>query len=238
MTAQGARAVLRYGFAHRGGRAHGPDNTLETFGLALLAGARGLETDAWLTADGAVVLDHDGVHRAAARRHRPIAEVQRADLPAHIPTLDDLYEQCGSDFDLAIDVRLPMVGDAVIDVARRHGALSRLWLVAEDATDLARWRPLSDEVHLAVSMRLVERRRAVIDAAAGIGAEAINMRWPWWSRRLVRRLHDAGLQCFAYDVQRSAALARCRRLGVDGVFSDSVPLLVSTSEKAIADPRS
>jgi len=217
---------MRYGFAHRGGRAHGADNTLATFARALQQGARGLETDAWLTADGAVVLDHDGVHRAAERRHRPIAEVLRTDLPAHIPTLDELYEQCGNHFDLAVDVRLPMVGDAVIDVARRHGALSRLWLVAESASDLGRWRPLSDDVHLAVSLRLVERRRSVMATAADVGAEAVNMRWPWWSRRLVRRLHDDGLLCFAYDAQRSASMRRCQRLGVDGVFSDSVPLLL------------
>src|SRR4051795_775204 len=109
---------MRYVFAHRGGRAHGPDNTLATFAHALQQGARGLETDAWLTADGAVVLDHGGVHRAARSRHRPIAEVKRADLPAHIPTLDELYEQCGSGFDLAIDVRHVHVGDAPTGVAR------------------------------------------------------------------------------------------------------------------------
>ena len=227
MTIEPAGVAMRYGFAHRGGRAHGPDNTLATFAHALQQGARGLETDAWLTADGAVVLDHDGVHRAARSRHRPIADVKRADLPAHIPTLDDLYEQCGNDFDLAIDVRLPMVGDAVIDVARRHDAVPRLWLVAETAADLGRWRPLSDEVHLAVSLRLVERRRSVMAAAADVGAEAVNMRWPWWSRRLVGRLHDAGLLCFAYDAQRPISMRRCRRSGLDGVFSDSVPLLLS-----------
>ena len=231
MTAEPVRAGLRYAFAHRGGRAHGPDNTLATFARALQQGAGGLETDAWLTADGAVVLDHDGVHRAAERRHRPIGEVRRADLPAHIPTLDELYEQCGSDFDLAVDVRLPMVGDAVIDVARRHRALSRLWLVASTAAELGRWRPLSDEVHLAVSLRLVERRHSVLAAALDVGAEAVNMRWPWWSRRLVRRLHDTGLLCFAYDIQRPPSLRRCRRLGIDGVFSDSVPLLLSGDDQ-------
>jgi glycerophosphoryl diester phosphodiesterase len=225
VTSAAQPAGMRYAFAHRGGRAHGPDNTLATFAHALQQGARGLETDAWLTADGAVVLDHGGVHRAAERRHQPIAQVQRADLPAHIPTLDELYERCGRDFDLAVDVRLPMVGDAVIEVARRHGALGRLWLVAGNATDLGRWRPLSDEVHLAVSLRLVERRRSVMTAALEVGAEAVNMRWPWWSHRLVRRLHDLGLLCFGYDVQRPVSLARCRRLGIDGVFSDSVPLL-------------
>jgi glycerophosphoryl diester phosphodiesterase len=223
---------VRFAFAHRGGRAHGDDNTLSTFALALQQGADGLETDAWLTSDGVVVLDHDGVHRAAQRRQRPIAEVRRADLPAHIPTLDELYEKCGTGYDLAIDVRLPRVGDAVIDVARRHDALDRLWLVAETHGDLGRWRSSSDDVHLAVTLRLVDRRRDRLQAARRAGAEAVNMRWPWWSRRLVARVHDAGMLCFAYDTQRRASMARCRRLGVDGVFSDSVPLLLSARRGA------
>jgi glycerophosphoryl diester phosphodiesterase len=223
---------VRYTFAHRGGRAHGADNTLATFSLALAEGARGLETDAWLTADGIVVLDHDGVHRAAARRHRPIAEVQRSDLPAHIPTLDDLYEQCGSDFDLAIDVRRPTVGDAVIEVARRHDALTRLWLVAETHGDLGRWRSLDDDVHLAVTLRLLDRRARLFTAARDAGAEAVNMRWPWWSRRLVRRAHDAGLLCFAYDAQSRISIRRIGRLGVDAVFSDDVRVLATCAQKS------
>ena len=222
-----ARAPLRYAFAHRGGRAHGPDNTLETFARALKQGARGLETDAWLTADGAVVLDHDGVIRAAKREHRPIGDVQRADLPSHIPTLDDLYLQCGTGFDLAIDVRLPFVGDAVIDVARRHGAVDRLWLVAANAHDVGRWRPLSDDVHLAVTLRPADSRRSLVEAAAASGAEAVNMRWMWWTSRRVRRLHDDGLLCFGYDAQRRFSVQRCARVGLDGVFSDDVRLLQS-----------
>ncbi|HET6816623.1 MAG TPA: glycerophosphodiester phosphodiesterase [Mycobacteriales bacterium] len=230
MRAQSVHRHPHYAFAHRGGRAHGPDNTLETFALALQQGARGLETDAWVTADGAVVLDHDGVHRAAERRHRPMAEVLRADLPDHIPTLDDLYEQCGNDFDLAIDVRLPFVGDRVIEVARRHAALDRLWLVAEQHVDLVRWRPLSDEVRLAVTLRAVDRWRGLIHMAHRSGAEAINMRWMWWTRKLVARLHEDGLLCFAYDAQRPRSIERCSRLGVDGVFSDHVPLLVGKTD--------
>jgi glycerophosphoryl diester phosphodiesterase len=214
-------------FAHRGGRAHGPDNRLETFRRALAAGASGLETDAWLTADGEVVLDHDGVHRAARRVHKPIAEVRRDELPAHVPTLGELYSACGTDFDLAIDVRLVHVAAAVITIAREHGATRRLWLVAEDADHLEKWRPLSDDVRLAVTLRPVDRRRAVIQAAAGSGAEAVNMRWMWWTPAAIRRLRAEGLLCFAYDAQRTYSINRCARLGLDGVFSDSVPLLLS-----------
>src|SRR5687768_14179847 len=75
-----------HAFAHRGARAHAPENTLDAFTLALRLGATGLESDVWLTADGEAVLDHDGLVGGRVRRRR-IAGARRAELPAHIPTL-------------------------------------------------------------------------------------------------------------------------------------------------------
>jgi glycerophosphoryl diester phosphodiesterase/membrane-associated phospholipid phosphatase len=46
--------------AHAGAQGHAPPNTLEAFALALEQGADVLEMDAQLTADGDVVLHHDG----------------------------------------------------------------------------------------------------------------------------------------------------------------------------------
>ena len=57
-------------FAHRGARAHAPENTLGAFTLALRLGATGLESDVWLTADGEAVLDHDGLAGGRLRRRR------------------------------------------------------------------------------------------------------------------------------------------------------------------------
>ncbi len=219
----------RYRFAHRGGAGHGPDNRIETFQEALDRGAAGLETDAWLTADGAVVLDHDGVHRVARRKHKPIGEMRRADLPPHIPTLDALYSTCGTEFDLAIDVRRADVAAAVVDVARRHAAAARLWLVAPQPSMLPEWRALADEVHLAHTIRLVERSARVVDEVRASHGQALNMRWPWWTRTYVEKVHAAGMLAFAYDVQWSWAMRRCERLGVDGIFSDRVERLTDVA---------
>jgi glycerophosphoryl diester phosphodiesterase len=218
----------KFAFAHRGGRGHGHDNRLETFLEALARGASGLETDAWLTADRVVVLDHDGVHRAAKRRHKPMAEVRRDELPAHVASLGELYTACGTDFDLAIDVRLADVAAAVVEVARAHAAAERLWLVGGTPELLTAWQTLDHTGHLAMSIRLVERRRSVVDTARDAGADALNMRWPWWTKRLVQHVHDAGLHAFAYDVQSSFARRRCDRLGIDGIFSDRVERLTTT----------
>ena len=84
--------------------AHAPENTLDAFALALRLGANGLETDAWTTADGHVVLDHDGVVRKLAR-NRPISTLRLSELPTHIPTLACLFELCGTNFDLSIDLK-------------------------------------------------------------------------------------------------------------------------------------
>src|SRR5918997_2457094 len=95
-----------YTFAHRGARAQAPENTLEAFTLALRLGATGLESDVWLTADGEAVLDHDGVVGRRPRR-RPIHGVRRAELPAHVPTLEELYATCGTHVPLSLDVKDP-----------------------------------------------------------------------------------------------------------------------------------
>ncbi len=105
------------GFAHRGARAHAPENTLEAFGLAVRLGATGLESDVWLTSDGEAVLDHDGLVRQGLRR-RPISGCSRADLPDHIPTLQELYDQVGADLELSLDVKDAAAFDRTIEVAR------------------------------------------------------------------------------------------------------------------------
>ena len=67
-------------FAHRGGAGPARENSLPAFEAALRAGVKGLESDTWLTADGVVVLDHDGM-----ADDRPIGTVKRYELPEYIP---------------------------------------------------------------------------------------------------------------------------------------------------------
>ncbi|HWB66654.1 MAG TPA: glycerophosphodiester phosphodiesterase [Mycobacteriales bacterium] len=225
---------MRYAFAHRGGRALGPDNRLATFTTALARGATGLETDAWLTADGEIVLDHDGVHRAGRSRRRPIDQFRRADLPPHIATLEELYDACGVDFDLAIDVKATPVAAAIRRSAAARGALDRLWLVTPaGAKQTAEILQAAAGAHLAVSVRattlLGPAFGRTLAAAAEAGCSAVNARWPWWSGGRVDLVHQRGLLAFGYDAQRRASLRRCVALGLDGVFSDHVERMLDVA---------
>src|SRR5262245_7917735 len=93
------------GFAHRGARAHADrENTIEAFRTAIDMGATGLESDVWLTSDGEPVLDHDGIVGGWLRR-RSIATVPLERLPPHMPRLSGLYEACGTEYPLSLDVK-------------------------------------------------------------------------------------------------------------------------------------
>jgi glycerophosphoryl diester phosphodiesterase len=215
------------GFAHRGARAECQDNTLASFRRALELGAHGLESDVWLTADGVAVLDHDGVVRRGVRR-APIRALRRADLPGHIPSLTELYRECGCDFDLSLDVKDPAAAPAVVDAAGDVGALERTWLCGRGPV-LEGWRGLSERVRLVESTRLdripggVATRARQLDRAK---VDAVNLRWPDWTATRVADVHRAGLLAFAWDTQRVATIATVLALGVDAVYSDHVERLV------------
>ena len=216
-----ARRSPPIGFAHRGARAHARENTLDSFLLARRLGATGLESDAWLTSDGTVVLDHDGV--IGRLRKRPIVEIERALLPSHIPTLEDLYLACGTEFELALDIKdLAAIG-GVVDVAKRYRATDRLWVCHHDWRVVASWRALDPDIKLVDSTRLrlmkdgAERRAAQL-AVAGI--DAVNMHVSDWSGGLTTLFHRFERYAFAWDAQFERQLDELVDMGIDAVFSD------------------
>jgi glycerophosphoryl diester phosphodiesterase len=228
-------------FGHRGARAHAPDNTLESFRLALRLGATGLESDVWLTSDGVPVLDHDGVIRRGRFRKVSIGQVVSGDLPAHIPTLAEMIAECGDDTHVSLDLKALDAAEAVIEVVARSAPamLPRLWLCYWDLDALIGLRHLDDAVRLVDSTRLdkiaegPERRAARL---AHEGIDAINMRRPDWNGGLVALFHRFDRIAFSWDVQLDDQLRTAFRMGVDGVFSDYVERMVDAFRSEIGAP--
>ena len=213
------------GFAHRGASADARENTLEAFRLALALGATGLESDVWLTADGVPVLDHDGLTPGGVA----IPAVERRALPPHVPTLAELYQHCGRDFELSLDVMHPEAGPAVVEVARAHGDPSRLWLCHWNWRVAASFRALDPRVRLVDSTRVASMSTAPEPRAermVALGIDALNLHWTDWSEPLAAAFRARGRLLLGWDAQDDAALARLAALGMDGVFSDHVPRMM------------
>jgi glycerophosphoryl diester phosphodiesterase len=218
-------------FAHRGARTEEPENTLPAFRRALELGARGLETDAHLSADREVVLVHDGVVRTGLRRRRVTAS-RAADLAEHgVPRLEDLYAELGADFELSIDLKGDGVGDAVLEVASGAGAVDRLWLCSPSLGELHGIREHSREVHLVHSTRRdridapLERHAADL---ADRAVDVLNLHYTEWTAGLVGLFHRFGVLAFAWDVQEVRHLRAVLAMGVDGLYCDRVDRMVAT----------
>jgi glycerophosphoryl diester phosphodiesterase len=198
-------------FAHRGGKAHAPENTIEAFTLGLKLGATGIESDVWLTSDGIPVLDHDGSVRHRFSK-RPIGELRRAQLPSFIPTLAELFEACGTNFHLSLDLKGPDVGLRVLDVVHEAAAdlLPRLWLCEPNWQSLLPLRSRLDGAKLVDSTR---------------------------NGGLVTLFHRFEVCCIAWDLQFEHVLRPMFRMGIDGVHSDWVDRMMDAYRAELGAPR-
>lgn len=223
-------------FAHRGARAHAPENTLEAFHLALKLGANGLETDAWMTADGVVVLDHDGVQRVGVRK-KPISAVSRGSLATHVPDFIECLMLCPPGVHVSVDVKDINAASVMVSQARNSGfPLENLWLCHYNIDEVLRLRRAFSDVRIVDSTRLnkikegPEMRAALL---AENGVDALNMHISDWSGGLVTLVHRFELFAFGWDAQFAPAMETGLRMGLDGLYSDHVDRLVDVYQQEL-----
>ena len=226
-------------FAHRGGRADAPENSLAAFRRALEVGAAGLESDARLSGDGEVVLVHGAQVRTGLRRTK-VRALPAARLAGFgVPRLADLYDVLGCDFELSLDLKEPDVVRPLLRVARDAGAVGRLWLCAGNLADLEAARGEDPDVRLVHSMGrrnygdALERHAHTL-ARAGIAA--LNLPETEWSLGLVTLAHRFGLLAFAWDAQEYRRIRAVLEMGVDAIYSDHVERLVAAVGEWAAPP--
>lgn len=217
-------------FAHRGASGQAPENTVAAFELAMRLGATGIESDVWRTADGALVLVHDGTIRSGLRR-KPLAGLTRGELPTSIPSFADLLAVTSADTHLSLDLKAPELGPAVIAEARAAAPdrLRRLWLCSPSFDELVALRATDADVRLVHSTKLdalprgLERHAADL-AAAGI--DAVNLHHGDWSGGRVALYHRFEVFAFAWDLHFDHLLQNLVRMGVDAVYSNHVGLML------------
>jgi glycerophosphoryl diester phosphodiesterase len=217
-------------FAHRGARLEEPENTIPAFRRGLQAGAKGLESDAWLARDGEVVLVHDGTVGRALRRRKVPASTAAELAEFGVPRLADLYAELGTDYELSIDVKDDAVVEPMLAVARAAGAESRLWICAPDVGLLGALRSSTDA-------RLVhsERRDHIHTPLerhayelSNLGIDAMNMHHSDWSAGLVALFHRFDVLAFAWDVQEVRHLRAVLKMHIDAIYCDRPDRMVAT----------
>ncbi|HUQ64336.1 MAG TPA: hypothetical protein VM121_11325 [Acidimicrobiales bacterium] len=208
---------------------------MASYARALSLGATGIEAAAWSTADDVVVL-REREWLGGALRRRPIRKVIRAELPAGVVTLPDLYAACGLEFDLALEVADDSAAEAALFAARAaagDAAVRRLWLIHSDWERLGEWRERWNDVRLVNRATLrglrqgPERRAAQLSAA---GIDAILLHQSEWTGGLTTLLHRFDRLAFAADARYERIRRELVRIGIDGISTDQVERLLGASD--------
>ncbi len=217
-------------FAHRGGAAHGPENSWRAFEHAVGLGYTFLETDARATADGVLLAFHDATLERLAGRPGSIARLRHRDIAAAriagtepIPLLEDLLG-AWPDVRFNIDVKHLGAVRPLAGALRRTAAWDRVCICSFSARRLrATRRALARPVCVAASPAGIAAVR--LGRQPGQAAQCAQVPARVAGPPFMRRAHQLGLPVHVWTVNDRALMESLLDLGADGIITDETVAL-------------
>ena len=223
-------------FAHRGGSALAPENTIDAFDNGLRLGADGLELDVHLSRDGVIVVHHDRTLDRTTTLSGPVAARSALELnSARVPSLVDVLARY-RDVRLIVELKLnqPELAVAVVDAVRRADAVDRVCLGAFGRRVLQTVRRLEPAVATSAAreeVRWALYRSWVHWPVTRVGYDGYQV--PEWSGRtrvvsppFIEAAHAAGLAVQVWTVDREDDARRLLAWGVDALITDRPDIIV------------
>lgn len=242
-------------FAHRGGGALAPENTLAAFDHGLALGADGLELDVHLSRDGVVMVHHDRWLDRTTNLRGPIGErtaeeLSQADAGWHfrrgdefpfrgrgigVPTLGEVLARHRA-VRVIIELKSSSVAlaTAVVAAVRAAGAVERVCIGSFDVRGLRTVRKLEPALATSAARSEVARILArlwcgwpvVHTAYAGYQVPERSGRVRVVSPRFVTAAHRIGLGVQVWTVDTLEDASRLLGYGVDALITDRPDAIV------------
>jgi glycerophosphoryl diester phosphodiesterase len=228
-------------FAHRGGAALAPENTLAAFVNGVALGADGIELDVRASRDGRVVVHHDETLDRTTSLRGPVRSVTADELGrAGVPLLSHVLHAC-PDVRVIVEIKENNAAFArrVVADLRAAGALDRACVGSFGLAAIQAVR--SEEPGLATSAAREEVRLALYRSwlrCPILRASYAGYQVPEWrgttrivSPRFIEHAHRAGLGVQVWTVNDEAAARRLLSWGVDALITDRPDLMVPLVRK-------
>ena len=223
-------------FAHRGGSALAPENTIAAFDNGVRLGADGIELDVHLSRDGIVVVHHDRLLDRTTSLRGPVTERTADELArANVPPLADVLMRY-TDVRIIIELKMntPALANAAVDEVRRARAMNRVCFGSFGLRVLRAVRAMAPTV--ATSAAREEVRWALYRSWVRWPVERVSYggyqvpersgRTTVISPRFVEYAHRAGLGVQVWTVDTEADARRLLGWGVDALITDRPDIVV------------
>lgn len=217
------------------------ENSMAAIAQAHAAGAEYVESDCHVTRDGCVVLFHDDDLRRVTGDPRPVAAVDVRELESLMAPRGGLATLAGAleafpTVRCNLDVKAPAAAVPVGRAVAGHGA--RVLLTSfSDERRLAALAAARDagtgvlpatsagtgtiaRLLAAVAMRSSRRAERLLAGVDAIQIPERQGRLRVLTPRLIRTVHDAGVEVHVWTVNDAVEMRRLVALGVDGIVTD------------------
>jgi len=230
-------------FAHRGGSALAPENTIAAFDNGLALGADGLELDVHLSRDGVVVVHHDRTLNRTTTLAGPVAARSEDELArVNVPALADVLARY-PDVRIIVEMKenRAELAAATIEVIRRAGAVERVCLGSFGRRVLRAARAIEPSIATSAAREEVRwwlyrswcRWPVARVAYSGFQVPEVSGATRVVSRRFVDYAHRAGLGVQVWTVDEEADARRLLGWGVDALITDRPDRIVPLVRSAL-----
>ncbi|MCU0566418.1 MAG: hypothetical protein MUF49_07455 [Oculatellaceae cyanobacterium Prado106] len=217
---------------HRGAAALAPENTWESFDVALSLGVDAIETDIQATSDGELILIHDSQLSRTTNgqgwvKETPWAVIQTLDAGlwfdpqyqnAKIPRLIDTLERYGRRTHLVLEVKQPGLELQILQAVQAFQLLDCVTFTAFDFQAVQAIKAQVSAAHVGWLTAQVTDTAIASTLAAGINQ--ICLPAPNLTPETVAHLKAQGLEVRAWKVTDETAMMTALEAQVDGMTVD------------------
>jgi glycerophosphoryl diester phosphodiesterase len=228
--------------AHRGASIAAPENSMAAFRRALEAGATYAELDVQRTADGRLIVVHDGDLMRLGDDPRKVkdltvAELQGVDIGRKYdagfagevpPTLEQVIALARGRMKLNVELKYnvpdPGLAGAVVDLLRREDFLDQAVITSLD------YAALREVERIEPGLRTGHIVTAAVGSVVRTEADFLSLNAARATTSLVRQAHAAGKEVHVWTVNTPEVMLRMIERGVDNVITDDPAMLVRVLE--------
>lgn len=226
-----------FAVGHRGASAYAPENTVAAFDEAVRMGARAVEFDLRLTADGTPVVIHDETVDRTTNGTGPVARYDRFDLltldagswmhvrfaGTRIPTLEEALLAIGPRARPVIELKVPVSPEVVLRALRRYDLQDEAFVLCFNDEWLLPFRTASRDLALGL---LADRwSQELPNRARYLAAELVCLNVDALGHPQVAACETQGLEVWCYTANDVGMVAACAAMGVTGIVTDRPDLI-------------
>lgn len=214
--------------AHRGASGCWPENTLLAFRKALRAGARWLELDVHLSADGELVVIHDETLQRTTNGSGRVSDFSLAQLRPlnagrgeRIPLLQEVLDLAQGKAAVNIELKGVGTGAAVarfLQHRQRSEGQGKILASSLYEKELREAVELLPQLPLALVAEYLQQHHW--ELAEELDLWSLNLEKSCINKRLIDTARRNKRRVLVFTVNNVTELERLRKLGVDGIFTD------------------